>query len=144
MLVLAISSFATFRWVLVPIRTEGISMLPTYQSGSLKFANRLAYMSAKPERGDIVAIRLAGPHVVYVKRVIGLPGETVAFVDGQVLINGTPLQEPYVRNRRPWNLDGVTLGPREYFVVGDNRGMRIELHDLGTVRRDRIVGQMLW
>lgn len=144
MLVLATISFATFRWVLVPIRTEGISMLPTYQSGSLKFVNRLAYMSTTPERGDIVAIRLAGPHVVYVKRVIGLPGETVAFVDGQVQIDGTLLQEPYVRNRRPWNVDGVTLGPREYFVVGDNRGMNAADHDFGRVDAGRIAGKVLF
>jgi signal peptidase I len=143
-LVLATISFVTFRWVLVPIRTEGISMLPTYQSGTLKFVNRLAYMSNPPVRGDIVAIRLAGPHVVYLKRVIGLPGERVAFVDGQVWVDDAPLQEPYVRNRRPWNVAEVTLGPREYFVVGDNRGMNAGDHDFGRVDTARIVGKVLF
>ncbi|MEO8521072.1 MAG: S26 family signal peptidase, partial [Acidobacteriota bacterium] len=71
-LVLTAISFITFRWVLIPIRAEGISMLPTYRSGSLNFVNRLAFTFRPPARGEVVAIRLAGPHVVFVKRIIGL------------------------------------------------------------------------
>ena len=72
-LVLAAISFVTFRWVLIPVRTQGISMQPTYEPGALKFVNRLAFVQHPPSRGDVVAIRLAGPHVVYVKRIIALP-----------------------------------------------------------------------
>ena len=90
-LVLAALSFVTFRWVLIPVRAEGISMEPTYRSGSLNLLNRLAYGYRQPERGDIVGIKLAGPHVLYVKRIIALPGERILITRGQVYINGAPL-----------------------------------------------------
>jgi signal peptidase I len=143
-LVLAAVSFVTFRWILIPIRTEGISMLPTYESGTLNVVNRLAYSYRRPARGDIVAIRLAGPHVVYVKRIIALPDERITIVKGQVYINGAPLSEPYVRNRRPWDIPEVTLTPVEYYVIGDNRGMRASDHDFGRVDASRIVGRIVF
>jgi signal peptidase I len=143
-IVLAAISFVTFRWVLVPIRTEGSSMLPTYETDRLNLVNRLAYLGGRPARRDVVAILMAGPHVLYVKRVIGLPGERVSVVDGIVNINGSPLLEPYVRHRRPWQVDEVTLGPDEYFVVGDNRGMAAGDHDFGRVDLSRILGKVVF
>jgi len=143
-LVLAAVSFVTFRWVLMPIRAEGISMLPTYRSGSLNLVNRLAFVYGTPQRGDIIAIRLAGPHVLYVKRVVALPGERFSMVQGQAYIDGVPLIEPYVRERRPWDYAEVTLTPREYFVIGDNRGMRASDHDFGRVDVTRIVGRVIF
>ena len=126
------------------MRAEGISMLPTYQSGSLNLVNRLAYLNQKPSRGDVVAIKLAGPHVLYVKRIIALPGERISLTEGQVYVNGAPLIEPYVRNRMPWDVPEVTLTPREYFVIGDNRGMRAVDHDFGRVDVSRIVGRVVF
>ena len=142
--VLAVISFITFGWVLIPVRAEGISMLPTFESGSLHLVNRAAYLNARPTRGDVIAIKLAGPHVLYVKRIIAMPGERVAFVKGQVYVNGAPLAEPYVRNRRQWDVPEVTLTSREYFVVGDNRGMRAADHDFGRVDVSRVVGKVLF
>jgi signal peptidase I len=143
-LVLAVMSFITFGWVLMPVRAEGISMLPTLESGSLHLVSRVAYAYATPTRGDIIAIRLAGPHVLYVKRIIAVPGERVAFINGQVYVNGAALNEPYVRNRRLWDVPEVKLTAREYFVVGDNRGMRAVDHDFGRVDVSRIVGKLLF
>ena len=143
-LVLAAASFITFRWVLVPMRAEGISMQPTYQSGSLNLVNRLAFMSRPPLRGEIIAIQLAGPHVLYVKRVIALPGERVEIVRGEVRINGAPLDEPYVHDRQPWDVPEVTLTSREYFVIGDNRTMRARDHDFGRVDVSRILGRVVF
>jgi signal peptidase I len=142
--VLIVVGVLTFGWLIVPVRAYGPSMLPTYRDGGLYFVNRAAYAWREPRRGDVVAIRLAGPHVLYVKRIVGLPGERVLILRGVVHVNGTALEEPYVVNRAAWHMRETPLGRDEYFVVGDNRGMRMELHDLGTVRRDRIVGQMLW
>jgi signal peptidase I len=142
--VLAAVSLVTFHWVLIPVRTQGISMRPTYESGRLNFFNRLAFVRHAPERGDIVAIRLAGPHVVYVKRVIGLPGERLSIGQGQVYINGSPLVEPYVHNRLPWDVPEVTLTGSEYYVIGDNRTMRAADHDFGRVDADRILGRILF
>jgi signal peptidase I len=143
-LVLAAVAFITFTWIFIPIRTDGISMEPTYRSNSLNLLNRLSYRLAEPARGDVVAIRLAGPHVVYVKRIVGLPGERLAFVGGVIHINGVPLSEPYVKNQRPWDRPEVTLGAREYFAVGDNRGMEQGAHKFGIVDRERILGKVLY
>lgn len=142
--VLAVLSFATFGWVLIPMRAEGISMQPAYESGSLHLVNRLAFVSHPPARGDVIAIRLAGPHVLYVKRIIALPGERFEIVEGQVYVNGAPLIEPYVHSRRSWNVPEVTLTSREYYVIGDNRGMLARDHALGRVDVSRIVGKVIF
>lgn len=133
-----------FGWILVPLRLSGISMLPTYGDGAMNFANRAAYWIREPARGDVVAIRMAGPSTVYVKRIVGMPGERIAIVRGTVIINGEPLVEPTVVRRAPWSLAPLTVGTDEFFVVGDNRSMPIENHDLGRVTRDRIVGKLLF
>lgn len=141
---LALLSFATFGWLLTPVRVRGISMEPTYRDGRLNLVNRVVYQLRPPARGDVVAIRLAGPHVLYVKRIVALPTERVAIVEGVVHINGTPLAEPYVARRQPWNYGEVTVGTREYFVIGDNRGMRAGDHDFGRVDSRRILGRLLF
>jgi signal peptidase I len=139
-IVLAAISFITFRWVLIPIRTDGTSMLPTYASGRLHFVNRLAYGSSGPSRGDVVAIRMAGPNVVQIKRIVGLPGEKVSISGGHVQINGAVLSEPYVRLRRSWNFDEVTLGVSEYFAIGDNR----DTSDYGRAAAQKILGKVVF
>src|SRR5262249_7346901 len=96
-----------------------------------------------PRRGDVVAIRLAGPHIMLMKRIIALPGETVAFHWGKTYINGRPLEEPYLRFPCDWEREPVTLGPDEYFVVGDNRSMPQVDHTFGRAGRERIVGRVM-
>ena len=91
--VLAFVSFITFGWLLTPVRVRGISMEPTYHDSSLKLVNRMVYQLRTPQRGDVVAIRLAGPNVLYVKRIIALPTERVSIVGGIVEVNGSPLVE---------------------------------------------------
>jgi signal peptidase I len=142
--VLIATSVVIFGFVLLPIRLTGISMEPTYSDGQMNFANRLAYAWRDPSRGDVVAIRMAGPSVVYVKRIIGLPGERIEIAMGVVKVNGEPLLEPTVVKKAAWNLPPLTLGPGEYFVVGDNRSMSIRNHELGRTTRERLVGKLLF
>jgi signal peptidase I len=142
--VLAVISFITFTWILIPVRAQGISMLPTYESGSFNLVNRLAYTIKTPARGDVVAVQLAGPHVVYIKRIVALPNERVAIHKGVVVVDGRPLDEPYVQNRAPWNLPESRLRDDEYFLVGDNRGMSEGEHDFGRAPRARIIGKVLF
>jgi signal peptidase I len=135
--------FLVRAFVLWPIRVVERSMLPAYQPGGVNFVNHLAYLWSPPRRGDVVAIRLAGPHVMYMKRIIGLPGETVAFHKGRVTINGEILDEPYVKSSCDWEVAPMTLGDGWYYVVGDNRGMYQEEHKFGRTSRDRIMGRVL-
>jgi signal peptidase I len=142
--VLATVSFVVFGWVLTPIRVRGISMEPTYSDGALNLVNRVVFRIRSPARGDVIAIRLAGPSILYVKRIIALPSERVAIVGGTVEVNGVPLVESYVRTRQAWDVPEVTVGPREYFVIGDNRGMRVGDHDFGRVDARRILGKLVF
>lgn len=142
--ILVAAAFVLFRFVLLPVRLQGISMLPAYRDGAFNFANRLSFVAREPRRGKVVAIRAAGLRVLYVKRIVGLPRERVEIAGGTVLIDGQALSEPAVVHRMPWNLPAVVLAGDEYFVIGDNRGMPIERHELGVVKRHRIVGELVF
>jgi signal peptidase I len=141
--VLIVTCFVTFKFVLQPIRVEGVSMLPTYRDRQVSCVNRLAYFFHEPRRGDVISIRFTGQSVLLMKRIIGLPGETVAFHNGHVYINGKLLEEPYRKNPCVWEHDPVQCGPDEYYVVGDNRSMPFEWHYQGRVSRERIIGKVL-
>ena len=140
-----------FKLLFIHIRVDGISMLPTCADQSIYWVSRLAYLRHEPQRGDVVAIRfvtpddsisrMEPPHIVLLKRIIGLPGETVAFVNGRALINGEILDEPYETLDCNWNCAPVTLGPDQYYVVGDNRSMPQEDHVHGKCERNQIVGK---
>src|SRR5229473_1149574 len=103
-LVLSLTSFVVFKFVLRPIRVTGISMEPTYHDGRVNFVNRLAYRFAEPQRGDVISIAIAGESIMYMKRIIALPGETIAIKAGDLMINGQLQPEPYVKNRLPWEI----------------------------------------
>jgi signal peptidase I len=139
----------TFRFVLLPIRVEGISMEPTYHDRRIDCINRLAYWRREPQRFDVVAIRysdpppLSAPHAMLLKRIIGLPGESVAFHGGHAYINGQLLDEPYLKDACDWEHAPIECGPDQYYVVGDNRSMPFEYHTQGLADRVRIVGKVL-
>src|SRR6185369_2119918 len=118
-LVIALLGFTVLRWVWFPVRVSGDSMMPNYDDGQPTYINRLAYWSAKPRRGDVVAIRVG--HDLYLKRVVGLPGEKLEFRRDIVVVNGRPLAEPYPVRPLLWRLAPVQLGRDDYFVMGDNR-----------------------
>ncbi len=143
--VLILGTVFIFNFVLTPpIRVTGISMQPTFHDGQINFINRLAYIRHEPRRGDVVGVRLSGDHVMYLKRIVGLPGEVIAFANGVILINGQPLAEPYVKWRSDWNHPSLQLRLNEYYVVGDNRSMAFEDHQQGAAYRQRIVGKILF
>ena len=142
--VLVVVSVVVFKFVLQPIRVEGGSMLPTYKDHGIHFVYRLAYLFHGPRRGDVVAIRLlAGEHVMYMKRVVGLPGESVSFHRGHLYINDEPLDEPYVIFQGNWNHEPEQVGPDQYYVVGDNRDMPWADHTKGRPTRNLIVGKVI-
>lgn len=135
-------SAVVFKFVLVPIQVKGTSMFPTYKDGKINFVNRLSYVSNPPRRGDIVAVRLAGPNLLILKRVVGLPGETVTIKQGVVHIDGKALDEPYVKSpvaSRVQRIRPRRLDDHEYFLVGDNR----EVSEMYVKPDSEIVGKVL-
>ncbi len=140
---IAFVCYGFFTWVLWPVKVLGDSMMPNYHDGERHFINKLAYRSAKPRRGDVIALYVPNGDV-YIKRVLGLPGETIVLTNGGVLINGTMLAEPYVTSRIPLRrereaLEG-RLRPGEYFVIGDNRATTV----FGKVPAKDIIGKVVF
>lgn len=139
--ILASLAYVVCSTVFLPVRIEGESMLPLFRTGDFGFINAMVYHWSSPQRFDVVGIRMAGKGVMYLKRIIGLPGETVEIHDGIVTVNGEVLAEPYLHMRGHWDLNKQSLDSEQYFVVGDNRAVPIAHHTFGKVKRDRIVGR---
>jgi signal peptidase I len=134
----------------------GPSMQPNFYTGQLVIVNRFAYYFSGPARGDVVVLHSPLPDCrnapsddknceLLIKRVIGLPGETVNIKNGRVYINGSLLDEPYVaefcKNNSCDPHDPWTLKYNEYFVLGDNRNNSWDGHSFGPIPRELIEGQ---
>ncbi|MBE5833506.1 MAG: signal peptidase I [Butyrivibrio sp.] len=138
--------FITF----VAQRTDvsGQSMENTLQDGDSLIVDKISYRFKDPERFDIVIFEYQyGDEPCFIKRVIGLPGETVQIdTDGKIYINGSVLEEGYgaeVILDPGRAIDPITLGEDEYFVLGDNRNHSMDSRDysVGNVKKDTIVGK---
>jgi signal peptidase I len=103
---------------------------------------KVSYHFHGPRRGDIVVIDLpeAGPELL-IKRVVGLPGDTISSQRGQVFINGEPLDEPYISSPGGRDIPEQVVPPLHVFVMGDNRQFSNDSRNFGTVPIDNIVGR---
>ncbi len=143
--------------VIVPVRifiaqpfiVSGNSMYPTYHNGEYLIVNETIKYFGEYHRGDVVIIRYPNdPSKYFIKRVIGLPGETITIRNGVVSITSatqtTPLvlEEPYVENRKNDNLSR-TLDNDEFFVMGDNRAQSSDSRIWGPVPKRLMNGQAL-
>lgn len=140
----AACAYLFFGQVCLPFWVRGRSMEPTYGDGGFDFIWKPSYLFSKPERGDVVAVRLAGDNVLYLKRVVALAGQKVAFQGGTLLVDGSPVEEPYVQGPCRWNLAERQVDPGCVYLIGDNRSMPMEEHDFGQVSAMRIAGRPLW
>lgn len=144
LLVVAAASYLIFSFVLIPFSVKGHSMAPTYRDGGINLCFRLTYLFSSPERHQVVIIRLAGKKVMLLKRIIALEGETVAFRKGKLLVNGSLVDEPYVRYPSDWTLPPRVVDKGNVYVVGDNRSVPIEGHQFGQTSVNRLMGVPLW
>lgn len=139
-LLMAFFCYGFFTWILWPVKVLGQSMMPNYPDGSRHFINKLAYISAQPQRGDVVGLHMPNDEI-YMKRIVGLPGENVQLQDGEISINDEFLAESYIRSKVPPDLRlSVTLLPDQYFVIGDNRATSI----FRPIPRSDIIGKVVY
>ena len=119
-------------------------MEPTFYTGQRLLVNKIGYTIGDVERFDTVVCHYPGSDNYYVKRVIGLPGDTIEFSEGQLFVNSRPLSEPYVTSETE-NMC-ITLSENEYFVLGDNRAKSYDsrAEDMGCIRRDQFLGRVRW
>jgi signal peptidase I len=143
-LVLSLILFAAVNFVTARIRVEGSSMLPSFQDGELVVVNKLAYSMGKPQRGDVIIFHYPrDPSMEYIKRIIGLSGDTVLVHDGKVFVNGQELKEPYINEPPDYEkLDVVP--PGMLFVLGDNRRHSSDSHEWGVLPVDLVIGKAVF
>jgi signal peptidase I len=125
-------------------QVSGLSMAPHIASGEYVLINTFAYRIAQPKRGDIVAFRRDDEtRAVFIKRVVGLPGDRVGVDKGGVWINGIRLSEPYVRFPDDRSFGEVVVPPDSVYVLGDNRANSEDSRFFGPVRDERLIGRAL-
>jgi signal peptidase I len=142
---LSFCSYLFFSRVIVTaVEVKGVSMLPTLTAGDLFLLNRFAYLTREPQRGELVVLKDPETGDLIVKRIVGLPCETVVMQNDAAYVNGRRMFEPYAsREVRPDRspLGKATVVPRDcYFVLGDNRKRSVDSRTFGPIRRDSIVG----
>jgi signal peptidase I len=170
-ILLALLIFLMVRGVVINFRVDGNSMEPTLSHAEMLVINRRAYTSFDlnailsalpgvsrqgedrryifnpPQRGDIIVFRPPGASSdPYIKRIIGLPGETVEIRGGTVIIDGVPLEENYVASGTSWRGGGneqstLTIPEGEFFVLGDNRDNSSDSRSFGTIPKEDIIGK---
>ena len=142
-IILAVILFFAINAVSARVRVDGFSMLPTLQDGEYVLVNRLAYRNNLPIRGDIIVfVSPQSPNLDLIKRVIGLPGDTVKIFDSKVLVNGQMLDEPYIAAapiyNGEWNVPAGNL-----FVLGDNRNDSSDSHAWGLLPAENVIGKAI-
>ncbi|HSW89709.1 MAG TPA: signal peptidase I [Patescibacteria group bacterium] len=157
-IVIALSIFLViYLFLMQPHQVSGLSMFPTYHDKEYLLTDKVSYKFGNPKRGDVVVFHAppaancpAGTGCDFIKRVIGLPGETLEIKDHAWYINGKQLPEPYIPPENILN-DGaftegraVTLGPDEYLVIGDNRPHSSDGRVWGPITKEEIVGRVFF
>lgn len=129
------------------ISMVGVSMEPALYNGQEVLINRFIYKITSPKRGDVIAFLPNGNQNshYYLKRIVGLPGESIQIIDGYVYINGERLPEDEYDKMADYGIVGneIQLGSDEYFVLGDNRNMSEDSRsgNIGAVKKDTIAGK---
>jgi signal peptidase I len=125
-------------------QVTGLSMEPHIRSGEYVLINTFAYRIGAPRRGEIVAFRHDGDaRAVFIKRVIGVQGDRVRIERGQVYVNGTKLDEPYVRHADGRSFAEITVPPASVYVLGDNRAESEDSRLFGPVADERLIGRAI-
>ena len=131
-----------------PFIVSGASMEETFQSGEYLIVDQVTHYFESPKRGEVIIFRYPrDPSKYFIKRVIGLPGDTIAIEDGIVTITnaqnprGFTLSEPYAEEMPPAAKMEEVLGEREFFVMGDNRDESSDSRAWGVLQEERIIGR---
>ncbi|HZT07391.1 MAG TPA: signal peptidase I [Chloroflexota bacterium] len=157
--------FLAIRAVIQNFKVEGTSMEPTLRSNEFLIVNKATYaridgtpaqfllgsthdpgapmfLFGSPSRGDIIVFRYpAQPDKDFIKRIIGVPGDTVEIRNGRVYLNGVPQDEPYISHLPSYSYPSTTIPPGHYFVLGDNRPNSSDSHVWGLVPVDNLIGK---
>ena len=145
---LAMLIYLIHLFVITIFVVDGASMTPNFIDKEYLLMDRISYNWQPLKRGDVVAFAFPGAkNQKYIKRIIGLPGETIEIKDGSVFINNQKLIEPYVKiSTYPLRSDQTkwTMGKDEYFVLGDNRFNSNDSRVWGALPKNQLIGKAIW
>ena len=141
-----------YLFIMQPNQVKGASMEPSFYSGDYILTSKITYKFRKPERGDVIVFKSPkNPDIEYIKRVIGLPGDRVKIVGGQVYINNQPLLEGYINGKTSsWRGGFIREGeeieiPKGFlFVLGDNRPRSSDSREFGPISITSVIGVVFY
>ena len=146
--ILALAIVLPIRYFLFqPFVIQGSSMEPNFYEADYLIVDELSYRFREPERGEVVVFKYPlDASKRFIKRIIGLPGETVEILKGETYINGSKMLEQHVSQRTYEDAGGKTLPTNRYYVMGDNRTQFSDSRsdEIGLVEADNIVGKARW
>ncbi len=144
-MLLALFIFFAARLFIQTFSIEGRSMQPNFQPKQYALVSKASYGMGSPERGDVIVLyRPGNPTEELLKRIVGLPGDKIQFLDGSVFVNGQKLDESdYLGDESTGRREGLVVPADSYFVLGDNRSVSKDSRSFGPVPRAAIVGKVL-
>ena len=136
--------FISYQFLARPFLVLGASMEPNFHNGNYLIVDVVSYRFGEPQRGDVIIFRYPGNlSTFYIKRIIGIPGDTVSFSGKKIFVNGSPIEEEYlppsIVTESPTKAEFI-LGPDEYFVMGDNRAASFDSRSWGPLPKKDIIG----
>ena len=130
-------------YLIQPFYVEGASMEPNFYNKEYLIINEIIYRFNEPQRGEVIVFKYPkNPRNYYIKRIIGLPGETVEIRGGQVYIHNEIVEENYIKLFSKDNRKAIVLGADEYFVLGDNRNNSSDSRLFGPLKEKYIIGKV--
>lgn len=124
-----------------PSIVSGASMEPSIHEKQVAITYNLAYKDSNPKYRDCVIAEYN--NIMIIKRVIGIPGDTLEFKDGEVYKNGELLEETYIQGKTYSKTEKITLNKNEYFLMGDNRKASLDSRELGPFKKIQIQGKVI-
>lgn len=141
-IVLAAAVFVLIQTSVQTFIVVGSSMEPSFHNGQRLLVTKTAYYFHEPERGDVIVFEpVENRHGDYIKRIIALPGDTLEVKTEAVYVNGSQLDEPYIKNPPTYTTEPQKIPGNNYFVLGDNRNNSDDSHNGWVVPRQNIVGK---
>ena len=137
LIIIAVILIRTF--IITPVRVDGASMDQTLEDGQIL----LLYKLANVDYGDIVVLDEEKEGEIIIKRIIGMPGDTVSIRDNTVYVNGEEVEEDYAYGETS-DYEEITLDDDEYFILGDNRPISKDSRYFGPVKEDEIIGKVIF
>ena len=137
-LIIVVVVFLVRTFLFTPIRVNGDSMYDTLNDGDTMILNKIGMKLNDIERFQIVVIKTHDTYLI--KRIIGLPGETIEYKDGKLYINNKIMKDPYFKDNNTNDFEKVKIPKNHYYVMGDNRSVSIDSRLIGTVDINDIMG----